>query len=92
MNRRDASRVLAAIPFAMAAGMLGARPAAAAAVRQGEQFPRLQAAVTAIQDAVDFLEKAPDTFGGHKAAAITACRTAVRQLNAAMNYKRSGGQ
>ena len=90
MNRREASRVLAAIPLAMAAGMLGARPANAS--RQGEQFPRLQAAVTSLEDAIDFMEKAPDTFGGHKAAAIRACRTAVEQLRAAMAYRRSRGR
>lgn len=88
MNRRDASRMLASIPLAMAAGMVMPKHAWG----QEPQFPRLQAAITAIQDAVDFLEKAPDTFGGHKAAAITACHTAVRQLQAAMNYKRAGGQ
>ena len=89
MNRRQASKVIASIPFAMAAGLLVPRLAEA---RQEQQFPRLQAAITAIQDAVDFLEKAPDTFGGHKAAAMQACNTAVRQLRAAMAYKRAGGQ
>jgi hypothetical protein len=58
----------------------------------GAQFPRLQAAITAIEDAEDFLTKAPDTFGGHKAAALEACRAAVRQLRAAMAYRRAGGR
>jgi len=85
MNRRDASRALAAIPLAMAAGMLTPH-GAFAKTHDDQQYPRLQAAITAINDALDFLEKAPDTFGGHKAAAMTACRTAVRQLTAAMNW------
>lgn len=89
MNRREASRALASIPFAMAAGLLVPRLAAA---EQDQQFPRLQAAITAIQDAVDFLQKAPDNFGGHKAAAIEACNVAVRQLRAAMSYRRAGGR
>jgi len=83
MNRRDASRALAAIPLAMAAGLITPRHAVAA---DAQDYPRLQAAITAINDALDFLSNAPDTFGGHKAAAMQACRTAVRQLNAAMNW------
>ena len=83
MNRRDASRALAAIPLAMAVGLMTPQHAAAA---NPQDYPRLQAAITAINDALDFLSNAPDTFGGHKAAAMTACRTAVRQLNAAMNW------
>ncbi len=87
MNRREASRVLSALPLLMATGGLGATKLLA----QPQQFPRLQAAITAINDAVDFMEKAPDDFGGHKAAAMAACRGAVRQLNLAMNYRRRGG-
>jgi hypothetical protein len=91
MNRREASRALASIPLAMAAGLLAPR-LAEARQQPAAQFPRLQAAIAAIEDAVDFLQKAPDTFGGHKAAAIQACQTAVRQLRAAISYKRAGGQ
>jgi len=83
MNRRDASRALAFIPLAMATGMLGARSALA----EPQQYPRLQAAINAINDAIDFLEKAPNDFGGHKATALRACRVAVRQLQDAMNYR-----
>jgi hypothetical protein len=90
MNRREASKALASIPLAMAAGLLV--PRLAEARQNPVQFPRLQAAIAAIEDAVDFLQKAPDTFGGHKAAAIQACGVAVRQLRAAMAYKRAGGQ
>jgi len=91
MNRRDAGRALAAIPLAMAAEMIGVSRAVGQA-QPGAQFPRLQAAITAIEDAIDFMQKAPDTFGGHKAAAIEACQAAVRQLRAAMQYRRSGGR
>jgi len=88
MNRREASRWLGALPLLMAVGGLDATKL----VAQQQQFPRLQAAITAINDAVDFLDKAPNDFGGHKAAAIAACRAAVRQLQLAMAYRRSGGQ
>ncbi len=86
MNRRDASRALAFIPLAMATGLFGAERAFAQPPQQG-RFPRLDAAITAINDAVDFLQKAPDDFGGHKAAAIRACQAAGRQLNQAINYR-----
>ena len=89
MNRREASRALASIPLAMAAGLILPRMAAA---RQQPRFPRLQAAITAIDDALDFLQKAPDDFGGHKAAAMDACRVASRQLRAAMAYRANGGK
>ena len=88
MNRRDASRWLGALPLLMATG---GRGAAKLAAQPPTQFPRLQAAINAITDAIDFLSKAPNDFGGHKAAALAACRTAVQQLQAAMNYRRSGG-
>jgi hypothetical protein len=91
MNRREAGRVLASIPLAMAAGLVLPRGAEARQQPAG-QFPRLQAAIAAIEDAVDFLQKAPDDFGGHKAAAIQACNVAVRQLRAAMAYRRAGGR
>jgi len=88
MNRREASRWLGALPLLMATGGLGAAKLVA---QQPQQFPRIQAAITSIDDAIDFLDKAPNDFGGHKAAAIAACRAAVRQLQLAMNYRRSGG-
>jgi hypothetical protein len=89
MNRREASRAIASIPLAMAAGLI--LPRTAAASRQ-PRFPRLQAAITALDDALDFLQKAPDDFGGHKAAAMDACRVAERQLRAAMAYRANGGK
>lgn len=81
MNRRDATRALATVPLAMAVGLITPQHAMAQ-----EPYPRLHAAITALQDALDFLNNAPDTFGGHKAAAIQSCRTAIRQLTAAMNW------
>jgi len=86
MNRRQASKAIASIPLAMAAGLLVPRMAEA---RQGSRYPRLDAAITAIGDALDFLQKAPDDFGGHKAAAIQALRAADRQLRAAIAYRNS---
>jgi hypothetical protein len=87
MNRRDASRLLGALPLLVAAGGLGAGKLMA----QQQEFPRLQAAITSLNDAIDFMDKAPNDFGGHKAAAMAACRGAIRQLQLAMNYRRRGG-
>ncbi len=86
MNRRDASKALAFIPLAMATGLIGAERVMAQPPQQG-RFPRLDAAITAINDAIDFMQKAPDDFGGHKAAAIRACQLASRQLEQAINYR-----
>jgi hypothetical protein len=88
MNRREASRWLGALPLLMAAGGLGT---ARLVAQPPQRFPRIQAAITSLNDAIDFLDKAPNDFGGHKAAAIAACRAAVRQLQMAMNYRRRGG-
>jgi len=88
VNRRDASRWLGALPLLLATGGFGATKLVA---QPPQDFPRLQAAITALNDAIDFMQKAPNDFGGHKAAAIAASRTAIRQLQAAMNYRRRGG-
>ena len=49
--------------------------------------PRISAAITALQDAVSYLEKAPNDFGGHKAAAIQSSRAAIRDLNEALRFR-----
>ncbi len=49
--------------------------------------PRLAAAIDALRDARQYLVAAPHDFGGHKAAAVGACDTAIRQLDLAMAYR-----
>ena len=88
MNRREASRWLGALPLLMATGGL---VAAKLVAQPPQRFPRIQAAISSLNDAIGYLEGSGNHFGGHKAAAIAACRAAVRQLQAAMNYERSHG-
>lgn len=49
--------------------------------------PRIAAAINELREAVNYMEKAPHDFGGHKAAAIRASRTAIEQLNLALAYR-----
>ena len=51
------------------------------------EHPRIVKAVHELEDAIRYLEAAPQDFGGHKAAAIQASREAVRQLREAINYR-----
>lgn len=52
-----------------------------------EKHPRIENAIKQIQDAIDYLEKAPDNFGGNKAEAIADCKKAVASLNKALKYR-----
>ena len=68
-------------------------PGTLASVRADERreewrdHPRIVKAVHELEDAVSYLDAAPNDFGGHKAAAIAASREAIRQLRAAINYR-----
>ena len=49
--------------------------------------PRISAAITALQDAVQYMEHAPHDFGGHKADAIRSSRAAIKDLNEALRFR-----
>jgi hypothetical protein len=49
--------------------------------------PRIAAAISALRDARDYMQKANHDFGGHKMAAIHATDEAIRQLNFALQYR-----
>ncbi|HEX4274743.1 MAG TPA: hypothetical protein VHZ74_05285 [Bryobacteraceae bacterium] len=49
--------------------------------------PRIAAAIAALRDARDYLQKAPHDFGGHRVEAIRASDDAIRQLNLALGYR-----
>jgi hypothetical protein len=49
--------------------------------------PRILQAIRDIEDAIAYMEAAPNNFGGHKAVAIDAAREAVRQLRAAAEFR-----
>lgn len=48
--------------------------------------PRIAKAITSMQDAIDYLNSAPDVFQGHKATAIADTKTAIEQLKICEQY------
>jgi hypothetical protein len=82
-------RMLAA---ALATGLLlapvGTTFANAQTVRSElREHPRILQAIRDIEDAIAYMEAAPNNFGGHKGAAIAASREAVRQLREAAEFR-----
>jgi hypothetical protein len=64
------------------------RPAFAEnAVTEAAEHPRIAAAIRELEEAIKYLEAAPHNFGGHKAAAIAASKTAVRDLTQALKFR-----
>jgi hypothetical protein len=57
------------------------------AQNEAAKHPRIEAAIRAIKEARAELDAAPDDFGGHKADAIKACDSAIRQLQLALDYR-----
>lgn len=51
-----------------------------------EAHPRIAKAITQMEDAIDYLEHAPDVFQGHKAAAIAKTKEAINQLKICEQY------
>ena len=49
--------------------------------------PRISSAISALREAVVYMEAAPHDFGGHKGAAIRSSQEAIRQLNLALAYR-----
>jgi hypothetical protein len=84
--------VMKMFAVALAAGLLlapaGATVANAQTVRSElRDHPRILQAIRDIEDAIGYMEAAPNNFGGHKAAAIQASREAVRQLREAAEFR-----
>ncbi len=48
--------------------------------------PRLARSIIALHETKDYLEKNPNTFGGHKAAAIASCDAAILELKNALQF------
>ena len=49
--------------------------------------PRIVRAIENLEDAIHYLEAAPNNFGGHKAAAIQASRVAIGELRASLAFR-----
>ena len=64
-------------------------PAANAQTMQSEAaaHPRIVRAIQNLEDAIAYLEAAPNNFGGHKAAAIAASRAAIQELRASLAFR-----
>jgi hypothetical protein len=71
----------------MLAGV-GTWVASAESVRsEAATHPRIAAAIRELEGAIEYMERAPHDFGGHKAAAIRDARAAVVQLKLALAYR-----
>lgn len=57
------------------------------------EHPRLARALVSLHEAKDYVEKAPNEFGGHKASAIKAAEDAIKEIKEAMKFDatREGG-
>ena len=51
------------------------------------KHPRIEKAIHELEDAIDYLEKAPNDFGGYKELAIKDSRKAIESLKLAMKYR-----
>jgi len=54
---------------------------------EAAKHPRIATAIKELESAIDYMEKAPDTFGGFKAQAIADSKKAVVSLKKALEYK-----
>jgi hypothetical protein len=54
---------------------------------EAEAHPRIAQAIRDLEDAIAYMETAPDVFGGHKAAALAASRAAVNELRASLAFR-----
>lgn len=77
--------VVLALVLPLLASLAEARPRG---VRQETgQHPRIAKAIHSLEDAIDYMQKAPHDFGGHRAEAISASRAAIEQLKLALAYR-----
>jgi hypothetical protein len=54
---------------------------------EAQMHPRIAQAIRDLEDAINYMENAPNNFGGHKAAALEASRVAVRELRASLAFR-----
>jgi hypothetical protein len=54
---------------------------------EAEAHPRIAQAIHDLEDAIAYMEAAPDNFGGHKGAALAASRAAVNELRASLAFR-----
>jgi hypothetical protein len=49
--------------------------------------PKIEKAIKELENAVEYMEKAPHDFGGHKAEAIADSKKAIQSLKQALQYR-----
>lgn len=54
---------------------------------EAAKHPRIEKAIQELKSAVEYMEKAPDDFGGHKAEAIADSKKAIQSLKLALQYR-----
>lgn len=54
---------------------------------EASEHPRIAQAIHDLEDAIAYMEAAPNNFGGHKAAALDASRAAIRELRASLAFR-----
>jgi len=54
---------------------------------EAEMHPRIARAIHDLEDAIAYMQAAPNDFGGHKGAALNASRAAVSELRAALAFR-----
>jgi hypothetical protein len=54
---------------------------------EAEAHPRIAQAIRDLEDAIAYMEAAPNNFGGHKGAALAAARAAVNELRASLAFR-----
>jgi hypothetical protein len=54
---------------------------------EAAKHPKIENAIKELESAIDYMEKAPDDFGGYKAQAIADSKKAVKSLKHALNYR-----
>jgi hypothetical protein len=54
---------------------------------EANEHPRIEKAIHEMESAIDYMEKAPHDFGGHKADAIADTKKAIKSLRLALAYR-----
>lgn len=52
-----------------------------------KKHPRIKKAIKELEEAVKYLQAAPDDFGGHKAKAIESSKKAIEDLKKALEFR-----
>ncbi len=54
---------------------------------EASEHPRIEKAIKELEGAIEYMEKAPHDFGGHKADAIADSKKAIKSLKEALAYR-----